>query len=73
MGGKPNPDFELMDFVLGHFSGEDRKVMEETVSKAADAVACMVTDGVDLAMNRFNTPRKKKKKPEKGSEEYFSS
>ena len=65
VGGKPNPDFELMDFVLGHFSGEDRKVMEETVSKAADAVACMVTDGVDLAMNRFNTPRKKKKKPEK--------
>ena len=65
VGGKPDPGYELMDYVLGHFSGEDRKVMEEAVSKAADAVACMVTDGVDLAMNRFNTPRKKKKKPEK--------
>ena len=65
VGGKPAPGYELMDFVLGHFSGEDRKVMEEAVSKAAEAVACMVTDGVDLAMNRFNTPRKKKKKPEK--------
>ena len=64
VGGKPVPGYELMDFVLGHFSGEDRKVMEETVSKAAEAVACMVTDGVDLAMNRFNTPRKKKKTPE---------
>jgi len=25
-------------------------------------VACIVTDGVDLAMNRYNTPRKKKEK-----------
>ena len=30
--------------------------------KAADAAVCMVTDGPDLAMNRYNTPKKKKKK-----------
>ncbi len=65
VGGKPDPDYALMDYVLGHFSGEDKKVMEEAVSKAADAVACMVTEGADLAMNRFNTPRKKKQKPVK--------
>ena len=65
VGGKPDPDFALMDYVLGHFSGDDKKVMEEAVSKAADAVACMVTEGADLAMNRFNTPRKKKQKPAK--------
>jgi len=41
--------------------------MEEAVSKAADAVACMVTEGADLAMNRFNTPRKKKQKPAKAA------
>lgn len=34
--------------------------MEEAVAKAAEAAACMAQDGVDLAMNRFNTPRKKK-------------
>ena len=45
VGGKPDPDFALMDYVLGHFSGDDKKVMEEAVSKAADAVACMVTEG----------------------------
>lgn len=65
VGGKPDPDYELMNYVLGHFSGEDKKLMEEATSKAADAVACMVTDGIDLAMNRYNTPRKKKKKPVK--------
>ncbi len=63
VGGKPNADFALMDYVLGHFAGDDKKVMEEAVSRAAEAVACMVTDGVDLAMNRYNTPRKKKNKP----------
>ena len=42
--------------------------MEEAAAKAAEAVACMVTDGVDLAMNRFNTPRKKKKKTAASSE-----
>lgn len=62
VGAKPNPDYDLADYVLGHFTGEEKKVMEEAAAKAAEAVACMVTDGVDLAMNRYNTPRKKKKK-----------
>ena len=62
VGAKPDPDYDLADFVLGHFSGEEKKVMEEAAVKAAEAVACIVTDGVDLAMNRYNTPRKKKEK-----------
>ncbi|MBE5998088.1 MAG: aminoacyl-tRNA hydrolase [Sarcina sp.] len=62
VGAKPDPDYDLADYVLGHFSAQEKKIMEEAVSKAADAVACIVTDGVDLAMNRYNTPRKKKEK-----------
>lgn len=62
VGAKPDPDYDLADYVLGHFSVQEKKIMEEAVSKAADAVACIVTDGVDLAMNRYNTPRKKKEK-----------
>ena len=65
VGGKPDPGYDLADYVLGHFAGEEKKVMEEAVAKAAEAVICMVTDGVDLAMNRFNTPRQKKKKAPK--------
>lgn len=61
VGGKPDPDYDLADYVLGHFKGEEKKVMEEAVARAAQAAACMAQDGVDLAMNRFNTPRKKKK------------
>ena len=65
VGAKPDPDYDLADFVLGHFSGEEKKIMDEAVAKAAQAAACAVTDGVDLAMNRFNTPKKKKKKAPK--------
>ncbi len=65
VGGKPDPDYDLADYVLGHFKGEEKKVMEEAVAKAAEAAACMAQDGVDLAMNRFNTPRKKKAAPDK--------
>ena len=62
VGGKPNPDYDLADFVLGHFNKEDREIIEAAEQKAADAAVCMVTDGPDLAMNRYNTPKKKKKK-----------
>ena len=55
-------DFDLADYVLGHFTSEEKKVMEEAVGKAAEAVACMVSDGVDIAMNRYNTPKNRKKK-----------
>ena len=62
VGAKPDPAYDLADYVLGHFSAQEKKIMDEAVSKAADAVACIVTDGVDLAMNRYNTPRKKKER-----------
>lgn len=65
VGAKPHPDFDLADFVLSRFSEEERKIMEEAESKAADAAVCFLTEGPDLAMNRFNTPKEKKKKPKK--------
>ncbi|MBO7356150.1 MAG: aminoacyl-tRNA hydrolase [Lachnospiraceae bacterium] len=46
---------DMVGHVLGHFSSEDAKKMNEAYKKAADAVCCIVTDGADVAMNRFNT------------------
>lgn len=73
VGAKPDPDYDLADFVLGHFSGREKETMEEAVQKAAEAAACMAVDGADLAMNRYNTPRKKKKKEKHASAEAESS
>ena len=42
------------DHVLRRFSKRERTEIEVTLEQAADAVECIVTDGIDAAMNRFN-------------------
>ena len=54
VGGKPHPDYDMADWVLGQLKGEDKKTMDEAVKRAADAVECLLRDGPDRAMNRFN-------------------
>ncbi len=54
VGEKPRPDYDLADWVLGKPQGEDRKNFDAAVKRAADAVECIVRDGVDQAMSRFN-------------------
>ena len=54
VGGKPHPDYDLADWVLGKLQGEDKKVMDEAVKRAADAVECFLKDGPQKAMNQFN-------------------
>ena len=54
VGGKPRPDYDLADWVLGKLTGEDKKLMDETVKRAADAVECFLKDGPQKAMSQFN-------------------
>ena len=54
VGGKPHPDYDMADWVLGKLQGEDKKVLDEAVKRAADAVECFLRDGPQKAMNRFN-------------------
>ncbi|MGN0402989.1 MAG: aminoacyl-tRNA hydrolase [Acetatifactor sp.] len=53
VGEKPK-GWDLADYVLGHFSASDRKLMEESYGLAADAVRLIITDGADAAMNKYN-------------------
>ena len=54
VGQKPHPDYDMADWVLGKFQGEDKKAVEEAVKRAADAAECLIREGVDKAMNRYN-------------------
>lgn len=54
VGAKPHPDYDMADWVLGKFQGEDKKAVQAAVEAAADAVECILRDGMDKAMNRFN-------------------
>lgn len=54
----------LANYVISGFSGDDRKLIEEAIVKAADAVACLIENGIDRAMVDYNT-KKPKKRPDK--------
>ena len=55
VGIGPVPDhWDAADFVLGRFGPSDRAIIEESIDRAAEAVECWVTDGIEVAMNRFN-------------------
>ena len=54
VGEKPHPDYDMADWVLGKFVGEDKKAIDAAVERAADAVECYLRDGADRAMSRFN-------------------
>lgn len=53
VGEKPK-NWDLADYVLGHFSAPEQKVMEEAAAKAADAIRMILTEGADAAMNQYN-------------------
>lgn len=46
--------WELADYVLSRFSSEDRKIIDESILKAAEAVAAIIKYGADAAMNTYN-------------------
>lgn len=53
VGAKPK-EWDLADHVLGHFTDSDRKLVDEAIEKAGDAVEQMISNGVDAAMNTYN-------------------
>ena len=57
VGEKPK-GWDLADYVLGRFSEEDRKLVEEAMKDAVCAWALMVQEEVDKAMNDFNSKKK---------------
>ena len=54
VGAKPNPDYELADWVLGKLSAKDEKVFAEAMEHAVEAVRTVVKDGAEKAMAKFN-------------------
>ncbi len=44
----------IVDYVLGDFSEDDMKIVQETIRRTGDAVVTIITDGVSAAMNKFN-------------------
>lgn len=45
---------EVIDHVLGDFSAEEQAVMEKIIPQVGEALSCLLTDGLTVAMNKFN-------------------
>jgi peptidyl-tRNA hydrolase, PTH1 family len=52
--GRGDSRRDLADHVLARIGADDRARLEEAVARAADAVECVIAEGTDAAMNRYN-------------------
>ena len=52
--GKPDNDFDKINYVIGYVGKEEMEILRKGVKKAADAVTEILKNDVDTAMNKFN-------------------
>ena len=69
IGDKPEGG-DLIEHVLGRFAPADFEAVNKSLETAADAVICIIRDGMEKAMNIYNQKPAKPKpeKPEKKTE-----
>ncbi|MBQ8724356.1 MAG: aminoacyl-tRNA hydrolase [Oscillospiraceae bacterium] len=53
VGAKPNPDYDLADWVLSKFTEDDMKNLTPALENAAKAAELIVQGKIDEAMNKF--------------------
>lgn len=52
--GRPAPGQDPADYVLEPFSDEETERLPDILDRAIRAVECVVAEGIEAAMNRFN-------------------
>ena len=50
----PGEEGDMVDWVIGVPSQAERKILAESFEKAIEAAECIISDGCQKAMNRFN-------------------
>lgn len=53
VGEKPK-GYDLADYVLGHFTAQERTTMNEAAKKAVEAIRLIIREDADTAMNQYN-------------------
>ena len=54
VGKKPNPEYDLADWVLGKFSEADLKALADRYSDIFEAAELCIKGDIDLAMNKYS-------------------
>ena len=66
--GRPMLNSTVVKHVLSGFSAEDTEKIKEAINYLIPAVQCIIEDGIDLAMNRYNPKKEKKNKKQEKAE-----
>lgn len=45
---------DAIDYVLGRFPKSEKEIIDNTLQDLIKAITCIVTEGIDIAMNRYN-------------------
>lgn len=53
VGEKPK-GYDLADYVLGHFTGPERDLMDKAAISATEAIKLIMDEGIDKAMSQYN-------------------
>lgn len=51
------PQYDMVDYVIGKFNPEDRKIIDEVIKVSAEAAETIVERGIQDAMNQYNSYR----------------
>lgn len=65
--GRPQPGWSVINHVLAKFNDQEQEKIGDAIKQLIPAVECMVLEGPDMAMNKFN-PKKVKKAKKTGEE-----
>ena len=60
--GRPLPGWSVINHVLAPFPEEDVPKIKEAIDYLLPAVECIVSEGYDMAMNKYNPQKVKKTK-----------
>ena len=52
--GIGRPDGDEVSYVLSDFAATEKNAIKEALALAADAIGCILTEGLEAAMNRYN-------------------
>ncbi len=52
--GRPTAHQDAADYVLANFSPVERRMLDEVIAQAREAVVTILREGAQVAMNRFN-------------------
>lgn len=54
IGRRSDDDRQIADYVLGRFTTEEKKIVDDVLARASQQVECWLRTGIQEAMNQFN-------------------